>query len=241
MKQNLVFVTGASKGLGLCVSEILLRDENLADGEYTIINISRSNSPTIHEKLLNFNIDLTDTTELEQSAADLMNRYRDKSWNTVTLINNAATINPISKITEISAEELTRSVNINYITPVILTKHLIKIFADHGKLKIINVSSGAANANIDGWSVYCSTKAALNRFTENMDSEYSENKNISFMIFNPGIMDTSMQREIRDTEFKDRAKFIDFKENGDLRSPEIVAKYLVSLMIKNDTNLYESI
>ncbi len=241
MKSNLVIITGASKGLGLAISNLFLDPEYSSDNENAVINISRSNSTINSSNLKNFNIDLTNIVTLEQPLLDHFGPYFDKDWDKIILINNAATIHPVSGITGISTEELTQSININYIAPIVLIKHFVKNFSRYNDFTIVNISSGAANSNIDGWSIYSSSKAALNRFTENMDSEFSSNKKIRFMIFNPGIMDTSMQRDIRNSEFKDREKFVLFKENGDLRSPDVVARHLVGLIQKDNFDLYESI
>lgn len=241
MKKNLVVITGASKGLGFCIAENLLDQRSLVGEENIVINISRSDSPTVNKNLVNINADLTGIENLEQFLSTHLDSYRDKTWVNIILINNAATINPISEITRITTEDLAKATNINFLTPFILTKYFVNNFTNCQSLKIVNISSGAASSNIDGWSVYCSTKAALNRFTENMDSEYSENKKVSFVIFNPGIMDTAMQQGIRNSEFKDKEKFIEFKNSGQLRSPEVVSKHLINLISKEITNLYESI
>lgn len=240
MKPNLAIISGASKGLGLGVSKALLGDNSPVGGEYTVINLSRSGSPFNHENLIDFATDLSDTAALEQALPDILQPFEDESLGTVVLVNNAATINPVAGIGGIGTAELEQAVALNFIAPVILTRYLVNKLHNFERLKIINVSSGAANACIDGWSVYSATKAALNRFTENMASEFGENASISFMIYNPGIMDTSMQSLIRESDFKDRARFIEFKQSGQLRSPETVARHLVDLIAKNTTDIYES-
>ncbi len=241
MKSNLVIITGASKGLGLSISKLFLTPDITPGEENTIVNISRSNSPINSNNLINFNINLTNITNLEQPLLEYFGSYYARHWNNITLINNAATIHPVAEMLEYSTEELAQSININYLAPIVLIKNFVTNFSSYNHFNVINISSGAANSNINGWSIYSSSKAALNRFTENMDSEFSSNEKIRFMIFNPGIMDTSMQQDIRISEFKDKEKFVQFKENGDLRSPDIVARHLVDLILKNNFALHESI
>ena len=51
--------------------------------------------------------------------------------------------------------------------------------------------------------------------------------------FNPGIIDTDMQNEIRsskDSDFPDVAKFIEYKSSGELRSAETVAEVLIDVI-----------
>src|SRR5690625_5748465 len=85
----------------------------------------------------------------------------------------------------------------------------------------VNITSGAANRPIYGWSAYCSTKALINRYTETVALEQhtlkTENK---VFAFSPGVMDTNMQAEIRSTDsasFKDVEQFIQYKKDDQLR------------------------
>ncbi len=56
---------------------------------------------------------------------------------------------------------------------------------------------------------------------------------IAAISFGPGIMDTDMQAQIRaqeEADFKDVEMFRGFKEKGDLRKPEDVAKLLIQVL-----------
>lgn len=235
MANKLYFITGASSGLGLAIADNLLEDN-----ENVVVNLSRSNAPQTYNNLVNCNIDFAHVSELEQQIIDLLDSYKFQNWLEITLINSAAAIKPISNITDIPTDDLIVATNINHIAPVILFKNFLKIFSGRNNLTLVNVSSGAANANISGWATYSCLKAANNRFVENMADEYRDNTAIKFMIFNPGIMDTPMQAEIRSAEFRDREKFVEFKKSGSLRPPEVVANHLVGLLLQKQFDLHES-
>ena len=69
---------------------------------------------------------------------------------------------------------------------------------DRGSGRIINVSSGVAEINLEGTSAYNASKAALERFSGTLATEVANN-GIVVTTFRPGIVDTAMQAEMRQT------------------------------------------
>ena len=63
--------------------------------------------------------------------------------------------------------------------------------------RVLNVGSGAAHFAVAGWSAYCVAKAALYRLTDCWRHEIAD---ISFTSVKPGIIDTPMQKEIREIQ-----------------------------------------
>ena len=61
---------------------------------------------------------------------------------------------------------------------------------------IVNVSSGAATSALEGWSHYCSSKAAALSLTRCADREYAD-KGIRVVGMSPGTVATEMQDAIR--------------------------------------------
>jgi len=70
---------------------------------------------------------------------------------------------------------------------------------EQGGGTIINMSSGAANAPLVGWSHYCSAKAAAQMLTAAADKELSDN-NIRVVGLSPGTVATPMMQKIRDAK-----------------------------------------
>ncbi len=61
---------------------------------------------------------------------------------------------------------------------------------------IVNISSGAATSALEGWSHYCSTKAAVLSLTACAAKEYGE-QGIRVVGLSPGTVATGMQTAIR--------------------------------------------
>ena len=97
--------------------------------------------------------------------------------------------------------------------------------------KIINISSGAANHVVPGWSAYSAAKAGVDQFTRVLAAEvepYAITVNSAY----PGVVDTQMQAEIRHTDperFPERPRFERYYQMGQLRPPEEVARFLLWL------------
>jgi len=97
-----------------------------------------------------------------------------------------------------------------------------------------NVTSGAAERPVYGWSAYCSTKASINMYTKTVALEQDELKTGNKVIaFSPGIMDTAMQEKIRASspeEFAEVDKFRDYKKNNILKDTDAVGGVLVDIL-----------
>ena len=109
--------------------------------------------------------------------------------------------------------------------PFMLTNYLLQK-GTSSKIKIINISSGAAKRPIEGWGLYCATKGANEMFFDVLKSEVSTNVNFSVYNIDPGVMNTEMQEEIRSksqTEFPNVTDFIQLSKENKLRNVNDVA------------------
>ncbi|MBK9190231.1 MAG: SDR family NAD(P)-dependent oxidoreductase [Crocinitomicaceae bacterium] len=102
-------------------------------------------------------------------------------------------------------------------------------------MHVINISSGAGKRPIDAWSAYCSSKAALDLFSETVKSEMKQRGVEKFNIHSiaPGVVDTKMQNQIRAAspeKFLASARFHQLKSDGELISPDQVAMKILQLI-----------
>jgi NAD(P)-dependent dehydrogenase (short-subunit alcohol dehydrogenase family) len=152
------------------------------------------------------------------------------------LINNAGVIAPIGMTWDVPPFIWQRNINVNlvgiFLCAHAVLPHMIHQEA-HGNLrgKIINISSGAAENVIPGWSAYSAAKAAVEQFTRVLAAEVQPHA-ISVNNVRPGIVNTQLQSELRDTSperfpYKDR--FASYYARGQLRPPEEAAQLLLWL------------
>lgn len=217
---KLFIITGISRGLGNAFLRYLYINECL------IIGTSRtppSGLKTNTDRFLFKRWDMVEPANYPRIKESFIDRSDE-----VVFINNAATIEPVTLIENLSLDQIKRSIAINYIAPVLFTKYIIKLTLKKNKhLQIINISSGAAQTPIAGWSLYCSTKAALKMYFKCLGKEYPQ---IVIHNVDPGVIDTDMQRLLRSLskeEFPEVSRFKDMHKDGLLRSPDEVAKKII--------------
>lgn len=209
--KKVAFITGTSQGIGKSLAELLLQKN------YMVFGYSRTNNIK-HPNFTFTNIDLSNLEKVQEfTFPNLVN-------STFLLINNAGSIGEIIPLSLKKENAIIREYNLNIIAPTLLCSKFIRSYIDQDK-QILNIGSGAANNPIASWSTYCSAKSALDMLTEVICVE--SYKKLKIFSVHPGIVDTKMQQEIRQTEDKHFPlvdKFRDYHNNNELENPIIAAK-----------------
>ncbi|MFP3414029.1 (S)-benzoin forming benzil reductase [Bacillus sp. SIMBA_074] len=231
-----VIVTGTSQGLGEAIAAQLLEENT------TVISISRRENKELtkvaehkNSNCIFHSVDLQDVHNLENRFNEIFSSIEEDTVSSIHLINNAGTVAPIKPIEKSESELLITNVQINLIAPMILTSAFMKHTKDWKvEKRIINISSGAGKNPYFGWGAYCTTKAGVNMFTQCVATEEVEKEYpVKTVAFAPGVVDTNMQAQIRETnkeDFINLDRFTALKEEGKLLSPEYVAKAIRNLL-----------
>jgi benzil reductase ((S)-benzoin forming) len=221
------FVSGSSKGLGKAITELLLEEPDVY-----VTGLSRSNSLE-HDRYTHVAVDLENVEKLTGIVDGL---FADQSGlEEVVLINNAGYLGDIQYMGDLDHREFIKVMNINVTAPAILMNTFIRNVRDkEGKKVIINIGSGAGRHPYDGWSAYCTSKAAVDMISEVADMENSIRGN-DFRIVSlaPGPVDTDMQDIVRSTpveNFSQINKFIALKESGQLPAVQETARKILSFI-----------
>jgi benzil reductase ((S)-benzoin forming) len=210
-------ITGANRGLGEALTDILVMQKDTK-----VISISRKLSAEQIRMLdtgFFFFIEQDMTQALNEGLLDQLAKIigtKDR----IVFINNAASIEPIKPVQRINKEELLQSLLINIYTPIILFNNIQSRFSTN-LIDYVNITSGAANKSIANWALYSSSKAYMDRFVEIMRVENSERRR--FYSIDPGMVDTGMQQQIRQSDFPKVKYFCEAKENNSLRTPKEAA------------------
>ncbi len=231
---NYAIVTGVSKGLGASAASYLL------ESDIHVIGISRTDNDGLYvlaeENGVQYEhivCDLGNMDELMETINQIKKQLMQTEVNQLFLVNNAAVVEPIKTADEIEPSTLQHHYQVNVIAPMMLMNACIALCQEASFIGV-NISSGAADRPIYGWSAYCSSKASINRYTETIALEQEEkNTGHKVIAFSPGIMDTAMQEQIRATDqadFKDVATFQGYKKENMLSKTDAVASVLVDIM-----------
>lgn len=224
--KKVIIITGGSKGIGKALCK------KYSKNGYVVFSISRTKSSLLNiEQLI---CDVSDTKQLKKVMSRIFSTLKKKEISEITLINNAGVLGDITPIEKNSLENITQAVQVNLAVPIITTSLFIK----HAKgwnssKKIINISSGAALTPYEGWSSYCSTKAGVDMLTKVVAKEQKAVENgVSVWAIRPGVVNTQMQTQIRNTPKKDFAmldKFVSLYEKEQLFSPDFVADKIYTI------------
>lgn len=235
---NYYIITGASKGLGLELSKLLLNKEN------KLFLLSRKENENIKKlakeagfEAIYKEINLDSLFAIEDTMNEIFEEIDLSSASKVALINNAGAIDPIKPMDKVADHEIVQNINLNLTAPLILTSSFLRRIKDFdGDKRIITISSGAGKRPISGWGSYCVAKCGVDMMTKVVALEAGEN-GVKCISFGPGIMDTDMQATIRSSneeDFKDIDMFKDFKTDGKLLPASLVAEKVKYLLDTED-------
>ncbi|MGF1555122.1 SDR family NAD(P)-dependent oxidoreductase [Paucihalobacter sp.] len=222
MKKTVV-ITGANRGLGKAFVDVLIKDQDCF-----IVSLSRSLSEeqkSYSSKQFYFlELDLS-KNNVESRITVLKDLIGDEP---VYFINNANIIEPVVTIEHLDTEAIDKAISVNIKSTMVITNYFLRNFKTN-LLTFVNISSGAANRAICNWSLYCSSKAFIEMFFKVAQCEYPPH---SFFNINPGVMDTGMQKSLRDSHFPDVENFKDLHKEGQLKAPiDVAAEILKTVQL----------
>lgn len=223
---NYYFITGTGRGIGKALAEHLLQNEN----NY-VYGLSRSNEIS-HDNFQHVQIDLNKVNEVKNFEYPEL-----KDSESIILINNAASSGEAKHLGKRDQDLIISDYNVNIISPSLLMNIFLKCFQNENcKRIILNISSGAGKRAIESWSIYCSSKSALEMISEvtalEQKLKHPDNPVHVFAV-GPGVVDTKMQDELRKVDpddFSMVGQFIEFKEKGELADPKDIAKKLTQII-----------
>ncbi|MFT6841254.1 MAG: benzil reductase ((S)-benzoin forming) [Psychroserpens sp.] len=238
MKENFIIITGASKGLGreLAIKSahpnvqmlLIARDIKALKN---VQDICESKEAKVQILACDFSI-----TGYQESISEVFNKISIGSIAKLQLYNNASMIEPISEFSKTNSNDHQDLMNVNLMAPIWLSSELIRcsnrILPD--TVSIINISSGVSKKAIDGWSLYCMSKASINMLSACIAAEsHRYTYNLESMCVNPGALDTDMQKAIRNSDAEEvpiTDKFKKMYEDGMLKTTADVAAKLLQIV-----------
>ena len=166
-----VVVTGASRGLGLGIAR------QLAGAGHQVIALARQKSESLTEAVgdakrakhgslhfVSFDLGKID------GIPDLVKGLRKEFGPLFGLVNNAA-VGHDGSLALMHNSQIDELVRINTLSPIVLTKYVVRSMMSDGAGRIVNVASIIAFTGYSGLSVYAATKASMIGFTRSLARE----------------------------------------------------------------------
>jgi 3-oxoacyl-[acyl-carrier protein] reductase len=190
-----VVVTGGSRGLGFAIAH------RLATIGYRVIAIARQEG----EQLGSAKRELADgqrgslhfkAFDLEKIAEipGLVRELRKDFGSIYGLVNNAG-IGTSGVLATMRDAQIERLVRLNTVSPLIMTKYMVRSMMADGDGRIVNVASIVGSNGFSGLSVYSATKASLIGFTRSLAREVGS-LGIIVNAVAPGFVDTEMTQDL---------------------------------------------
>jgi 3-oxoacyl-[acyl-carrier protein] reductase len=194
-----VLVTGGSRGIGLSIAR------RLAGAGYNVVAVARRESEELCEATraivqqekggLRFRG--FDLSEIDGIPA-FVKRLREEFGAIYGLVNNAG-IGTEGLLATMHNSEIEALVRLNVLSPVILTKYVVRHMMADGAGRIINISSIIASTGYNGLSVYGATKAAATGFTRSLAREVGK-LGITVNAISPGFVDTELTQGLSEDQ-----------------------------------------
>jgi 3-oxoacyl-[acyl-carrier protein] reductase len=228
-----VIVTGASRGLGLAISGAL------AANGYRVLAIARSATEPLQALItkaaqagqgaVQFHpFDLLDMPAM----ARFVSRLRQEVGPLYGLVNNAG-LGTAGVLAMMRDEQIETLIRLNTLSPIVLTKHVVRSMMSERAGRIVNISSIVATTGYQSLSVYSATKASLIGFTRSLAREVGQ-LGITVNAVAPGFVDTEMTREM---EAKQREQIIRRSALRRLPEPADVAAMVRFLLSEEARNI----
>ncbi|MBX7166666.1 MAG: SDR family oxidoreductase [Pirellulales bacterium] len=186
--KRLIVLTGATRGLGRALVEAFV-----ADG-HTVIGCGRSTADVaalrsrFPEPCRFDAVDVVDDVAVAAWAGAVLDSHGPPEL----LINNAAVINRVAPLWEISAAEFDQLMAVNVRGTANVLRHLLPAMIRRGAGVIVNLSSGWGRSTSPNVAPYCASKYAIEGLTLALAQELPQG--MAAVPVNPGIINTDMLR-----------------------------------------------
>ena len=191
-----VLVTGGSRGIGLAISRKLV-----ASG-YGVVAVARRDSDELRSAAREpqsgvgrLHFKAFDLSEIEAIPA-FVKELRQEFGAIYGLVNNAG-IGTEGLLATMHNSEIEALIRLNVLSPIILTKYVVRHMMADGAGRIVNISSIIASTGYNGLSVYGASKAATAGFTRSLAREVGK-RGITVNAIAPGFIATELTRSLAD-------------------------------------------
>ena len=228
MAKTLVWITGASSGLGAALAATVPFDDA------RVVDISRSGGTDGTEHVP---ADLAEPASWTAVENHLLARMSEFGGQRAVFVHNAGTLDPIGFAGEVDSHRYRANVLLNSAAGQYLGHAFLRALAEsgfEGDGLLAMVSSGAASTPYPGWSSYSAGKAALDMWVRTAGAEQRQRSGRTRVLaVAPGVVATSMQERIRsmdESDFPNVERFVQLHEQGDLREPLDAARSVWSVL-----------
>ena len=223
MKDKVILVTGANRGIGLNIIQRLNNDG------YTVIGTSRTDDgANIISQEINSNggkglkMDVTNQESINSAIKNIQDEY----GSLYGLVNNAGITND-NLLMRMTEEQWLSVIETNLTSIYRVTKSIVKDMMKAREGRIVNIGSIVGMMGNAGQSNYSASKSGLLGFTKSLARELSS-RNINVNSISPGFIDTDMTKALSDDQIDNLSKNIPLGRIAESSEVSSVVSFLLS-------------
>jgi 3-oxoacyl-[acyl-carrier protein] reductase len=225
-----VLVTGGSRGIGLAIAR------RLAAAGYHVTAVARRESEDLQRAIREVGADRLHFKPFDLGEIDAIPAFvkavRDEFGAIYGLINNAG-MSSEGLLATMHNSEIEAQIRLNVLSPVVLTKYVVRQMMSDGAGRIVNISSVIASTGYNGLAVYGATKAAATGFTRSLAREVGK-LGITVNAIAPGFIETELTHGLSD---EDRQRIAGRSALRRLPEPDDVASMVEYLLGDGGRNI----
>lgn len=203
MKDRLVFITGASSGIGAACAErfaeagarLLLAARREDRLHAMALQLKKVGALDVHA----IRLDVRDAKRVRDSIESL-----PKAWRAIdVLMNNAGLSRGLDKLHEGSIQDWEEMIDTNVKGLLYVTRAVVPGMVERGRGHVVSIGSTAGHMTYPKGAVYCATKAAENRISEGLREDLLGTP-VRVTTIDPGMVETEFS-EVRFRGDRERA------------------------------------
>lgn len=184
-QSKVMLITGTSRGIGKMLAE------HYCEKGWMVIGCSRGESEIRHSSYLHQVADL----EKEEDIISLFKTIRSQYGQLDAVINNAAVNPAIVSAALLPASTIKHAYAVNVFAVMIICREAVKLMSRKKQGRIINIGSMASKLEVQGESVYTSTKAAVVSYSRVLAKE-SYKAGITVNVVAPSVVESDLSSKI---------------------------------------------
>lgn len=192
-------VTGGSRGLGLGIAR------RLSEAGYSVVAVARKQNSQLTAAIQeseasnpgSFHFVPFDLAEIDQIPG-LVKSLRKNFGPIYGLVNNAG-ISYDGALAMMPTSQIEHLVRVNTLSPIVLTKYVVRSMMSDGGGRIVNLASIMAFTGYSGLSVYGATKSSIVGFSRSLAREVGR-MGVNVNSVAPGFVDTDLTHGLKDEQ-----------------------------------------
>jgi 3-oxoacyl-[acyl-carrier protein] reductase len=149
------------------------------------------------------------------------------------LVNNAA-VGSAGVLATMRDPQIEQLVRINTLSPIVLTKYVVRSMMAQGCGRIVNIASIVGFTGFSGLAAYASTKAAMIGFTRSLAREVGR-LGVNVNAVAPGFMETQMTESLLPEQRKQIARRSSLRHLPDIQDVADAVVFLIGEQSKSIT------